>query len=613
MAQEQLRQIVDTLRARLQEELETQLTSLTEQHEQALEAASRAAAAEADQRWSAKTETLKAEWVARLESEVLTARSEAERRFVSETTRLRAEADQAAARLRAEAEQAAEQATARVRAEAEEAAAQLVAKLRGEAEQAAATAAVRVREEADQELETERQRNLALLDAERERWSADLDAERQRAAAMLDAERQRLDTERQAERQRLEADRTAERQRFDGERQQFRAERQRFEADRQQFAVERQRFQAAQGPDEESLARAEQLDADVKRLENELAAERQRGQHVSDGVQQARAALQQANAELQQANAQLQQVTAAHARAQQTLEEERQARAADQLARAHAEAVLAELESANTASGRGEERESELEIIERLSDAVRRMDEARSLTDIMTILVTAAGAEAPRAALFIANGDQMQGFKAHGFASDIRLVQVQGDRLFHEAVGRRAPVATSEDDEMRAPAVASLPADGRALAAPLTIGGEAVAMLYADDAAIVEETAPSGAWPEAVQILASHAGVCLAHLTATRTAEALQIVSGAPASNDESSAKRYARLLVSEIKLYNEAAVRAGREHGDLMTRLRQEIERARRLYEERVPASAGHRSFFHEELVQTLAEGDVALLGEPA
>ena len=591
MAQEPLRQIVDALRARLQQELDTQLGSLAEQHEQALDSARRAAAAEADQRWAAKTDALKAEWVARLESEVSAARSEAERRFVSETTRLRTEADHAAARLRAEAEQAAEQATARVRAEAEQAAAELVAKLRGEAEQAAAMAAVRVREEADQELETERQRSLAVLDGERERWSADLDAERQRAAAMLDAERQRLETERQAERQRMEADRMAERQRFDAERQQFRADRQRFEAERQQFAVERQRFQSAsQGPDEESRGRAEQLEADVRRLETELTAERHQLQQLNDGLQAANAAL---------------------SRAQQALEEERQARAADQLARAHAEAVLAEAESANLTSGRAEEQHPQLAIVERLSDAMRRMDEARSLTDVMTILVMAAGAEAPRAALFIANGDQMQGFKAHGFASDIRLVQVQGDRLFDEAVERRAAVTASEDHDLRAPAFASLPANRAAIAVPMAIGDEPVALLYADDGA--GDAAAPASWPEAVQILTSHATVCLAHLTAMRTAEAMQIISGAPASDDESGAKRYARLLVSEIKLYNEAAVRAGREHRDLMTRLGQEIERARRLYEERVPSSAGHHSFFHEELVQTLAEGDVALLGEPA
>ena len=84
-----------------------------------------------------------------------------------------------------------------------------------------------------------------------------------------------------------------------------------------------------------------------------------------------------------------------------------------------------------------------------------------------------------------------------------------------------------------------------------------------------------------------------------------------PATEDDSSARRYARLLVSEIKLYNEAAVRAGREKRDLLTRLQPEIERARRLYEERVSPAVGERStYFQQELVHTLADGDAALLG---
>jgi hypothetical protein len=70
--------------------------------------------------------------------------------------------------------------------------------------------------------------------------------------------------------------------------------------------------------------------------------------------------------------------------------------------------------------------------------------------------------------------------------------------------------------------------------------------------------------------------------------------------------------LVSEIKLYNEAAVRTGREKRDLLSRLRPEIERARRLYEERVsPSIAARGAYFQQELVHTLADGDQALLGE--
>ena len=63
--------------------------------------------------------------------------------------------------------------------------------------------------------------------------------------------------------------------------------------------------------------------------------------------------------------------------------------------------------------------------------------------------------------------------------------------------------------------------------------------------------------------------------------------------------------------MYNEAAVRVGRQKRDLLQRLRPEIERARRLYEERIPADVGARAaYFQQELVQTLADGDAGLLG---
>jgi hypothetical protein len=101
-----------------------------------------------------------------------------------------------------------------------------------------------------------------------------------------------------------------------------------------------------------------------------------------------------------------------------------------------------------------------------------------------------------------------------------------------------------------------------------------------------------------------------------RIAQALGAGNNRPAASeeDDGSARRYARLLVSEIKLYNEAAVRTGRERRDLLERLRPEIDRARRLYEARVPLSIGHRAtLFQQELVQTLAEGDPNLLGASA
>ena len=81
---------------------------------------------------------------------------------------------------------------------------------------------------------------------------------------------------------------------------------------------------------------------------------------------------------------------------------------------------------------------------------------------------------------------------------------------------------------------------------------------------------------------------------------------------EEESARRYARLLISEIKLYNEPAVEQGRQHRDLLNRLGGDIERARRLFEEKIPEAVRQRvNCFDQEVVRTLAGGDPGLLGQ--
>ncbi|HYJ87614.1 MAG TPA: hypothetical protein VEW46_16245 [Pyrinomonadaceae bacterium] len=76
-------------------------------------------------------------------------------------------------------------------------------------------------------------------------------------------------------------------------------------------------------------------------------------------------------------------------------------------------------------------------------------------------------------------------------------------------------------------------------------------------------------------------------------------------------ARRFARLLVSEIKLYKERQVVEGRAQSDLYTRLREDIDRSREMYDKRVkPEVAQKYDYFHHELVNTLAEGDRSKLG---
>jgi hypothetical protein len=76
-------------------------------------------------------------------------------------------------------------------------------------------------------------------------------------------------------------------------------------------------------------------------------------------------------------------------------------------------------------------------------------------------------------------------------------------------------------------------------------------------------------------------------------------------------ARRFARLLVSEIKLYNEEEVDQGRASRNLYQRLKEDIDRSREMYEKRIsPDIRTARDYFHEELVRILADGDAGALG---
>lgn len=76
-------------------------------------------------------------------------------------------------------------------------------------------------------------------------------------------------------------------------------------------------------------------------------------------------------------------------------------------------------------------------------------------------------------------------------------------------------------------------------------------------------------------------------------------------------ARRFARLLVSEIKLYNEGKVDQGRKNGDLYERLKEDIDRSRQMYEDRIPEEVREGSnYFYDELVRILADGNADALG---
>jgi hypothetical protein len=85
-------------------------------------------------------------------------------------------------------------------------------------------------------------------------------------------------------------------------------------------------------------------------------------------------------------------------------------------------------------------------------------------------------------------------------------------------------------------------------------------------------------------------------------------------SDDErkhEEARRFARLLVSEIKLYNESQVEQGRRDKDIYERLKEDIDRSRQMYDDRIADDVRKgTNYFYEELVRILADGNTEALG---
>ena len=172
------------------------------------------------------------------------------------------------------------------------------------------------------------------------------------------------------------------------------------------------------------------------------------------------------------------------------------------------------------------------EVLGRLLDGVRRLDQASRLTDVLNTLAELAGNEAPRAAVLTVQADRVRGWRFVGFGPPLDEDEArQVDLAFGEAgiVGRAVvtgdacsvvsgPNGVPRDAE---PAFTTLPLGVHALAVPVLVGGQVMAVVYGDDA----ERRPAAAWRESLEVLARHAGHCLEALTALRAAQlALQDV-----------------------------------------------------------------------------------------
>ena len=295
-----------------------------------------------------------------------------------------------------------------------------------------------------------------------------------------------------------------------------------------------------------------------------------------------------------------------------------------------------------------------------LDGAVSALQDVTAQTDILRNLLEGCAKFCSRAALFVIRAGMANGWQARGFADDGAVKKFQVDTakgLAARAFQTQNPAAAAaiEFDGAFNQEVGN-PADGNALILPLVVKEKVAALVYCDcgtekawqidNSALQLLVRSAGLWIELISLrktagpAAAEAEAPAAMAAAAAAAPASQVVAAPPppapepvveapppapppppvaaapviAPGDEElhkKAKRFAKLLVDEIKLYNKDKVAQGRENKDLYDRLKDDIDKSRATYDKRYgTTAAASGDYFSREVVRILADNNPELMG---
>lgn len=293
-----------------------------------------------------------------------------------------------------------------------------------------------------------------------------------------------------------------------------------------------------------------------------------------------------------------------------------------------------------------------------LQKAISAIQSGGTQKEILRALLDNATVASGRAALFVVKGGAASGWQGSGFSNNEAIKDCGFDinsGLAAAAVqSRSAHSGSAGQVDKSFTKKFGAPGDGNAAVLPLLLKDKVSALLYADAgddgaldvAALDVLVRATSSWLEVISQrkqaqkeggetmsaaqpspandpFAAHAPIHSAK--AHHVAEAAPMAMSAAASGSGAvssipageagevhrKAQRFARLLMDEIKLYNQAKVAEGRKHKDLYDRLKEDIEKSRATYQKRygnTPAASA--DYFSQELIRSLAEDDASLMG---
>ena len=297
-----------------------------------------------------------------------------------------------------------------------------------------------------------------------------------------------------------------------------------------------------------------------------------------------------------------------------------------------------------------------LETLETLDRRIAELASFVSPSEIFRALLEGTVVGTPRAAVFLLREGRWKGWSSIGYSST--AAQSQRQTTAPTDSGWLAALASEEDVRWRSIVSGeSVPDFGQphqaeAVGLPVRVGGKAVAIVIAERRADEQPWSPAAlsilcqaarlrleldlAWRRLKgQAGASAAPVSTMPEAASQApvgsemppapqapppqapAAATEIApwSGASAGTAETDprreeARRYARLVATDIRLYNEEAVVVGRRERDLARRLGEQLQRGREAFAHRFPdLGSDGAKLLDDAYVQVLAGGDPSLI----
>jgi hypothetical protein len=188
----------------------------------------------------------------------------------------------------------------------------------------------------------------------------------------------------------------------------------------------------------------------------------------------------------------------------------------------------------------------------------------------------------------------------------------------HEVSTPQPPPAFNDPFAAHSPAFAMAAAASAEGQTTVAVASPEAAPVVADaPSEVIEEpqTASAEMQSAAAPAIATEP-LSMGHVQSEATPEMASAASAATSVSTEEQevhrkAQRFARLLVDEIKLYNQAKVSEGRKNKDLYDRLKDTIEKSRTTYQRRYGNTvAASGDYFQHELIRSLAEDDRSTMG---